>query len=96
MISMTDAERCEPDQQDDLMADAEAIGGRAFVEEVTVAATARAAQVCCWAGRGEEPAAYRGAWLAHARLLIAARRAALAPGQVTAPDSRPRSRPPRQ
>ncbi|MGE0346624.1 MAG: hypothetical protein AB7N73_12480 [Gemmatimonadales bacterium] len=93
---MTDAARYEPDQQDELVADAEAIGGRRFVDEVTFAATAVAAQACRWDGCGDEPPAYRSAWLAHARRLIAARRAALIPSQVTAPVPRPRSRHPRQ
>jgi hypothetical protein len=93
---MTDTGRYDPDQQDELVADAEAVGGRRFVDEVTFAATAVAAQACRWDGRGDEPSAYRSVWLAHARRLIAARRAALIPGQVSAPDSRPRGRPPRR
>lgn len=93
---MTSSERYEPDQQDELIADAEAIGGRAFVEEVTFAAAALAARTCRWDGRGDEPAHYRSAWLAHARELIAARRAALSAGRIADPAPRSGGRPPPQ
>lgn len=73
----------EPDLQDELIGDAMAVGGRRFVEEATFEATALAEQTCPWDGRGDEPAAYRSAWLAHLGQLVAARRAALLRSSAT-------------
>lgn len=81
----------EPDLQDELIGDAMAVGGRRFAEEATFEATALAEQTCPWDGRGDEPAAYRSAWLAHLGQLVAARRAALVRSSAT-PHPRPERR----
>lgn len=71
----------EPDRQDELMGDAEAVGGRAFVHEVTYLATELTTRDFSWSGHGPEPAEYRQAWLDHAQQIIADRRAQLRPRQ---------------
>ena len=71
----------EPDRQDELMGDAEAVGGRAFVHEVTYLATELTTRDLSWSGHGPEPAGYRQAWLDHAQQIIADRRAQLRPRQ---------------
>jgi len=77
------SEPYEPDLQDELIGDAMAVGGRQFVDEVTFEATALAEHTCPWDGRGDEPAEYRSAWLAHLGQLVAARRAALVRSSAT-------------
>ena len=49
-------------------------GGPAFVDHLHWTATAAAEAACPWDGDGEEPAEYRCAWIAAARLLVAERR----------------------
>lgn len=63
-----------PDEQDELIGDADAAGGSAFVEELHYLATEEADTLCPWDGDGEEPPLYRALWLGAARRLIAERR----------------------
>lgn len=67
----------EPDAQDELIADAEALGGRAFADEVTFEAAAAADTMCPWDGTGDEPPDRRSTWLAVGWQLVARRRAKL-------------------
>lgn len=67
----------QPDQQDQVLNDAEALDGPAFVELVTHTATAEVDESHPWDRQGEEPAGRREAWLAAAERLVAERRAEL-------------------
>lgn len=67
----------EPDEQDEIITDAMAVGGPAFVEELHYAAMDAAEAACPWDGNGPEPEEYARAWLAAARHLVAERRATL-------------------
>jgi hypothetical protein len=55
-----------PDEQDEVMSDALAYGGPAFVDEVTLDAIAMADAVAPWDGTGNEPPARRSVWIAAA------------------------------
>lgn len=67
----------EPNEQDEIVGDAMAVGGPAFVEQVHYAAMEAAEAVVPWDGNGDEPAAYRAIWVAFARKMVAERRLAL-------------------
>lgn len=69
----------EPDAQDELIADAEALGGRAFADEVTFEATAAADTMYPWDGTGGEPPDRWSTWLAVGRQLVAQRRSEMGP-----------------
>lgn len=68
---------CEPDEHDELVADAMDVGGPAFADELHWSALETTEVVCPWDGVGVEPPEYRQAWLAAARRIIAERRTAL-------------------
>lgn len=64
----------EPDMQDELITDADALGGRAFVERLNTVAAAAADAVCGpWDDPGPEPPDRREAWAGRG---VGARRAA--------------------
>ncbi|MBW0105872.1 hypothetical protein [Pseudonocardia sp. KRD291] len=73
------AEPYEPSEQDEIVGDAMAVGGPAFVEELHYAAMEAAEAVVAWDGNGDEPAAYRAIWVAFARKMVAERRLRLRP-----------------
>jgi hypothetical protein len=64
----------EPDEQDELIGDAMALGGPAFVQELRYIAREAAAQVP-WDGRGPAPPEYTQAWLASSETAVDAGRA---------------------
>ena len=66
----------EPDEHDELVGEALAVGGPVFVEALHWAATEAAEQSCPWDGYGDEPLEYRSAWLTAARRIVADRRTA--------------------
>ena len=66
-----------PDEQDDLMAEAEALGGRAYAQMVQIGASIEACELVPWDGTGDEPPERREAWLWAARSMIDARWALL-------------------
>lgn len=83
----------EPDLQDELIGDAEALGGRAFVDQVTFEATSAADAVAPWDGTEDEPPGRRSTWLAVGWQLVAQRRAELGlPGTLHG-DARPERAP---
>lgn len=82
----------EANEQDEVIGDAMAVGGPAFVEDLHYAAMAAAEAVVPWDGNGEEPAAYRAIWVAFARRMVAERRAALGSSPTPAP-ARPEAGP---
>ena len=74
-----------PDEQDEIVGDAMAVGGPAFVEELHYAAMEAAQAVVPWNGDGPEPAAHRAIWVAFARTMVAERRRAVRSPRVRAP-----------
>lgn len=72
-----------PDEQDELIGDADAAGGSAFVDELHYLATEEVEALCPWDGVGEEPPLYRALWLDAARRLIADRRKQLGRAEAT-------------
>lgn len=73
----------QPDEQDELIGDADAAGGSAFVQELHYLATEEADTLCPWDGDGEEPPLYRALWLDAARRLVAERRKQLGRAEAT-------------
>ena len=63
----------EADDQDAIIGEALAAGGRAFVSELHAQAADRAAQAIGWDQTGPEPAGYRSVWLIVARQILTER-----------------------
>jgi hypothetical protein len=63
-----------PDEQDELIGDAEAVGGQAFAEQLQYRASAETDALCQWDGRGKEPVFRRVMWLEAAHRLVDERR----------------------
>ena len=78
-----------PDEQDEIVGDAMAVGGPAFVEELHYAAMEAAEAVVPWDGNGREPDAYRAIWVAFARKMVAERRHALSASRTPEPAPEP-------
>ena len=69
------AEHYEPDEQDEIIGDAMALGGPAFIQQLHDDSAAAAELIVPWTGLGAEPPGYWEAWIIAARRVLAERRA---------------------